>query len=371
MTNNYTAEQRILSSLVSSEHHEKFDSQFCAYQETGSMQLHEICSQIKCNIAFTREYEHAFGIVSATISELSISYLEMPHPSGIARAHDGLIYVVSTRTPHLLYRFKTIQDSEYEQVLIPDLIKVLPGSLYAHELIAVDSRLFMNATGFNKVISLQLDLSGDLRTDYLPKFIPEELMNCMQLNSLCRDTHKNFYSTCFSTIKSEFKPWKDEVGPFEKGGIIRHRDDKVIVQNLTCPHSVRAVDNKLFYCNSGFGEIRCCNLDGSNETVIAKIDGFTRGLIIHDNFIFVGLSKVQEGKKQYAPGVSAQGSKCGIATINRCTGEVVNILEWVNGAQIFDIQLIPILTGQSLYLPQNRDSRFNDDPSRLFYDIHA
>lgn len=371
MTNNHVTEQRNLSTLASLNTSEKFSQEFCAYRESGSLSLRDICSQIGCHIAFTREYEHAFGIITAASSEIDISYLEMPHPSGIARGNDGFIYVLSTRTPHLLYRLKQIQDSEQEQYLIPDLIKVLPGCLYAHELLVADSRLFMNATGLNKVVSLDINLTGDLKDEYLPRFIPDGLANCMQLNSLCRDDANTFYSTCFSTVKSDIKPWKDDVGPLNKGGIIRHIDDKVIVNNLTCPHSARITQNSLFFCNSGFGEVRSCNLDGSGDTVIATLDGFTRGLIIHDSFIFVGLSRVQEGKDKYAPGISSQSSKCGIVTIDRHSGKVVNMIEWSNGAQIFDIQLIPKDEENTLYLPQNRDVRLNDVPSRLFYQLHA
>jgi uncharacterized protein (TIGR03032 family) len=371
MTSNHTLEQRNLSTLVGSSASKKFDSNFCTYQESGRKSLYDICTQINCHLAFTREYEHAFGIITATSGEISISYLEMPHPSGIARGKDGLIYVLSTRTPHLLYRFRQIRDSEHKHYLIPDLIKVLPGCLYAHELLAIGSRLFLNATGLNKIVSLQTDFSGELRADYLPSFIPDGLANCMQLNSICRDNTNTFYSTCFSTIKSDFKPWKDEVGPINKGGIIRHSDDHVIVSNLTCPHSARITGNRLFYCNSGFGEVRSCNLDGSDDTVIATVDGFTRGLIIHDDFIFVGLSRVQEGKTQYAPGVRPESSKCGIITIDRHSGEIVNTIEWNKGAQIFDIQLIPNEGGQALYLPQNRDASLDDSPSRLFYVLHA
>jgi uncharacterized protein (TIGR03032 family) len=326
MTSNHLAEQRNLSTLVGLGASNKFRPDFCAYKETGSHSLHDICEQISCHIAFTREYEHAFGIITAANHAIAISYLEMPHPSGIARGRDGLIYVLSTRTPHLLYSFRQIQDSNKEQYLILDLIKTLPGCLYAHELLCIDSRLFINATGLNKVVSLEIGMTGDLRTDYLPKFIPDGLTNCMQLNSICRDANNTFYSTCFSTMKSDFKPWKDEVGPLNKGGIIRHSDDQVIVNNLTCPHSARIAENKIFYCNSGFGEVRSCNLDGSDDKVIATLDGFTRGLIIHDNFVFVGLSRVQKGKNQYAPRISPQSSKCGVATIDRHSGEILNIM---------------------------------------------
>jgi len=368
MKNNHTAEQRNLSTLASSGMSNKFSPDFCAYKESGSQLFHEICSQINCNLAFTREYEHAFGIITAMSDKLAISYLEMPHPSGITRGNDGFIYVLSTRTPHLLYRFREVQSSDNEQYLIPDLIKVLPGCLYAHELLAKDERLLINATGLNKVVSLAIDFTDQLRTDYLPRFIPDGLTNCMQLNSLCHDSANTFYSTCFSTIKSDFKPWKDDMGPLNKGGIIRHSDDEVIVNNLTCPHSARIANDRLFYCNSGFGEVRSCNLSGGDHTVIATLDGFTRGLIIHNDFIFVGLSRVQKGKNQYAPGVSPQSSKCGIVTINRYSGKIVNIIEWDNGAQIFDIQLIPKEAGNVLYLPQNRDIRQNDAPSHLFYE---
>ena len=227
----------------------------------------------------------------------------------------------------------------------------------------------MNATGLNKVVSLEIDFTGELRTDYLPSFIPDGLTNCMQLNSLCRDTKNRFYSTCFSTIKSNFKPWKDEVGPLNKGGIIRHTDNQIIVKGLTCPHSARSKDNKLSTATQALRN-RSCNLDGTDDTIIATVDGFTRGLITMTT-LYLSVFLVQEGKNQYAPGLHPQSSKCGIITIDRSSLKIVNILEWNNGAQIFDIQLIPKEAKQALYLPQSRDIRDSNAPSRLFYELHA
>ena len=69
----------------------------------------------------------------------------------------------------------------------------------------------------------------------------------MQLNSYTENNSK-FYYTCFSYKNSEYKPWKDVNGPHELGQLIRVNEGKeeTLVDKLTCPHSARKVNNKIF-----------------------------------------------------------------------------------------------------------------------------
>jgi len=188
----------------------------------------------------------------------------------------------------------------------------------------------------------------------------------MQLNSLAIAENGDAFSTCFSARDSDYKPWKDSEGPRGKGAILRHSDSMILLGDLTCPHSIRLIDGRLYFCNSGFGQLNSCNVDGTDHKVMATLPGFTRGLAFSKNYVFIGLSRVQRDKSSYAPGVDFKSSLCGIAAICRNTGQCMSLLSWPNGEQIFDIQLLHNKDYQHPRFPQSRDSG-SADPSELFY----
>lgn len=365
MTNYINEQSNLSQSLVN---HFDFSDDFKAYRESGPEQMSAILSDEQISLLFTREYEHAVGCISSQ-PDLSISYFSLPHPSGTAVKGDS-IYILSTRTPHMLVEFKkrfSRHEIDKATYLIPDYIRVLPGSLYAHELLEEDGYLYFNATGHNDVRRVSSSLKGPVETVFRPDFIQKDRTNCMQLNSLARLKDVDAFSTCFSAVDSDFKPWKDSEGPQGKGAIVRHSDSEVLLSSLTCPHSVRIIDGSLYFCNSGYGELNTCKLDGSDHRVISRLPGFTRGLAVSPKYFFVGLSRVQKGKSTYAPGINQEESLCGIAVIKRLTGDVSCILSWINGQQIFDIQLLP---QRDFPLPQFPQSRPLDtsEPAALFYD---
>ena len=363
----YTNEQSNLGYLFQSKNN-NFNREFTYFEEHTDNALVDILKEIDSSIVFTREYEHAVGCITFDKnSNLSFSYLRMPHPSGIAFKKNSL-FVFSTRTPHIINEFKLIKDSNYnskQSLIMPSFSKILPGSYYAHEIIARDNFLYYNATGWNEIHKTNIDLRSSVDLFFSPSFLKKRKPNCCQLNSLTF-SEKESFSTCFSSVDSEYKPWKDEKGPLQKGSLIRHSDSFSLVKGLTCPHSVRSIGENLFYCNSGFGELNQCNIDGSENIILNTLPGFTRGLAFSSNYLFVGLSKVQEGKDSYAPGLNIKKSLCGIAVLRRSDYQLVSLLSWPKGEQIFDIQLLPNKQFCNPRFPQSRDIN-SSQPSLDFY----
>lgn len=366
MNSSFTNEQSNLSSMVNSSESPSFNHQFCDYACTAVKPFSDILREEEISLFFTREYEHAAGCISFIEENFQISYFSLPHPSGIA-IDDSQIYILSTRTPHLLYRFGIVRPSTGRLYFKPDLLKVLPGCLYGHEMLHRKGRLYINATGTNEILSLSDNLIDTLSPQYKPAFIPAGSGNCMQLNSITFDCDGIGYSTCFSPVHSSFKPWKDSEGPNGKGAIIRHKDDAILIENLTCPHSVRVVDSNLLYCNSGYGELRQANLDGTGEQVICRLPGFTRGLAFSTNYIFVGLSKIQPDKPKYAPGLKPGESICGISVICKKTNNIISTLEWKNGFQIFDVQVASAYKVHNAIFAPSREA--NGAPAPAYYEM--
>lgn len=67
--------------------------------------------------------------------------------------------------------------------------------------------------------------------------------------------------------------------------LINNAVEKVLISNLYKPHSVISHEGELYYCNSGHMEVR------KGEEMITTAPGFTRGLAVKDNYMFVGVSR--------------------------------------------------------------------------------
>lgn len=345
-----------------------FDDRFRQMLEVGRRPLADILEECATTLIFSREHEHAVGVMTSEAGALNVSYLSLPHPSGIAVLADRVL-VLSTRTPHLLVEMEFLSEpggGGAPTYLIPRFLRVLPGAYYGHEMLAREGRVVFNATGLNEIYSLPLDLRGAPSLEYRPAFIHGRRDNCMQLNSLAYDREGVGYSTCFSAVDSDYRPWKDEYGPLGRGALIRHIDSVSIVNGLTCPHSVRSVRDELLFCNSGFGELNRVPSTGGPSAVISTLPGFTRGLALSGDYAFVGLSRVQADRRHYAPGISPEDSLCGIAAVDLRSGETLSTLWWPHGRQIFDIQLTPSHKHANLQFPQSRLTA-NDPPSDPFF----
>ena len=88
----------------------------------------------------TREYEHLLIALSVVRGKPLVSYLPLPHPSGIAvdrRRH--VVHVASTRNPNQIYDLVPVNDAlprfdirhgPMRPTLMPTRARMFPGSLY-------------------------------------------------------------------------------------------------------------------------------------------------------------------------------------------------------------------------------------------------
>ncbi len=75
--------------------------------------------------------------------------------------------------------------------------------------------------------------------------------------------------------------------------------------------------------------------------MVARLQGWTRGLCFSDRTAFVGTSRVIPRFSQYAPGLDVERSVCGVHAVDISTGKVLGSLIWPYGNQIFAVELVP------------------------------
>lgn len=298
----------------------------------------------------TREYEHLIMALSAGADGPRVSYLPLPHPSGIAvDQRRNTVYIASTRNPNQVYELLPLSGMlerrdmaltpHHERPLLPVRSRFLPGCLYLHDLAFVGGVLHANAVGHNAVVRLHDD--GSYERVWWPRCIegpagPVFDKNYLQLNSIAAGATlaDSFFSASAARMSAR-RPGHKNFPVKRRGVIFSGATREPIADGLTRPHSARLYQGRIWVANSGYGELG--PIENGGFQPVARLPGWTRGLCFHDNIAFVGTSRVIPRFRQYAPGLDVDASRCGIHAVDSSSGTVLGSLYWPYGNQIFAI----------------------------------
>lgn len=260
-------------------------------------------------------------------------------------------------TPQRLYVGSLFQVWRLENVLAPheranehfDRLYVprnaqTTGDIDVHEL-GVDraGRVIFVNTKFSCLATMSL--THGFKPLWKPPFISRlAAEDRCHLNGLAMQDGAPAYVTAVSR-SDMINGWRDR--RHEGGVLIDVRDDRIVTDQLSMPHSPRATADGIYLLDSGRGQIARVDPVSGAKTDIAFCPGFLRGLAIHNGHaiatvslprdgVFSGLALQDELKKR-------DGEPwCGICIVDLRSGDLV---EWIrlNGAikELFDVAVIP------------------------------
>ena len=310
----------------------------------------------------TREYEHLLLAVTVARGKPLVSYLPLPHPSGLAvDRRRNIVHVGSTRNPNQIYdlapvnallpRFDTRPAGVQRPTLVPVRARMLPGSLYTHDLAFVGGRLHANASGHNAVVRIAdgaaRPFAGAVGFEYAwwPRCAETTSgvliqQNHLQLNSIAAGPSLagSYFSASTDRISSR-RPGHANFPVDRRGVVFSGATREPIAYGLTRPHSARLRERQVWVLNSGYGQYGRIDAGAFHE--VATLPGWTRGLVFHKRIAFVGTSRVLPRFRQYAPGLSLDRATCGVHAIDVESGRVLGSLTWPDGNQIFAIEWVP------------------------------
>jgi uncharacterized protein (TIGR03032 family) len=301
-------------------------------------------------LLITREYEH---LVMALRPPDRVSYMALPHPSGLTVDHArGVVHVASTRNPNQVFELAPVSGMKdrwdmvpprAEGELVPVRSRFFPGCLYIHDLAMIGTQLHANAVGENAVVCL--GDGGRAEPVWWPRCIdtiegPIFGRNHLQLNSIAagRTLSDSYFSASTDRVGT-LRPGHVKFPVKERGVLFSGATREPVARGLTRPHSARFFENRVWVDNSGYGELGFAR-DGRFEPIVG-LPGWTRGLCFHGTTAFVGTSRVIPRFRQYAPGLDVDTSVCGVHAIDTRTGETLGSLVWPSGNQIFAIDWFP------------------------------
>jgi uncharacterized protein (TIGR03032 family) len=314
----------------------------------------EALAEAGVTLLVTREYEHLVLAMQATRRGPVVTFMRLPHPSGLAVDEErGVVHVASTRNPNQVYDLMpatglgTGENGAVEALaarpLVPVRARFYPGALYLHDLALVGERLHANAVGQNAVV--RLDPDGGYARVWWPGALDAHggsafARNYLQLNSIAagRDLAGSFFSAS-ADAPSGRRPGQRHFPVDGRGVVFSGATREPIVRGLTRPHSARLHDGRLWVDNSGYGEVGV--VEDGRFAPVARLPGWTRGLAFRGRVAFVGTSRVLPRFRQYAPGLDVERSTCGVYALDTVTGRVLGGLVWPVGNQIFAVESVP------------------------------
>jgi uncharacterized protein (TIGR03032 family) len=323
-----------------------------------------------------REYEHFVMGLTVRRGRPHVTYMPLPHPSGIAvDPRRGTVFIASTRNPNQIYTFRPLVgllarrdraplDGD-GRPLMPVAAQFLPGSLYVHDLALVGGALHASAAGHNAVVRIADD---GFAPAWWPRCIekrrtPDFGRNYIQLNSIAagQTLADSFFSASSEAIGRRF-PGQPDYPVDGRGVIFSGATRAPVVRGLTRPHSARLWRRRLWVDNSGYGQFGTA--DGERFVPVAQLPGWTRGLAFAGGYAFVGVSRVIPRFSAYAPGVDVAGSVCGLFVIEVSSGRIVASMVWPNGNQIFAVETIPARLATGFPYPAARQGSSRQGSSR-------
>jgi uncharacterized protein (TIGR03032 family) len=310
----------------------------------------------KCGMTLlvTREYEHLLMAMRVSRGRPHVTFMRMPHPSGLAvDRRRGRVYVACTRNPNQIFELAPASglmrrtDRRMGRLegrpLMPVRSWFYPGSLYLHELAMIGGTLHANAVGRNTVVRLEPD--GDFRDVWWPRAaekrgLPATDRNLLQLNSIAagKDLRSSYFTASSEKPAGRF-PGNPNYPVDRRGVIFSGRTRGPIARGLTRPHSARLHRGRIWADNSGYGEVGFA--EDEKFCAVARLPGWTRGLCFSGNVAFVGTSRVLPRFRNYAPGLDIGRSICGVHALDAKSGRILGSILWPRGNQIFAIEWAP------------------------------
>ena len=307
-------------------------------------------ARLGVSLAFTSYQSGLLYLVGVTPQGgVNIHQTAMPKAMGLATNDQGALVA---SCDYQLMRFEnTLESTErvngtFDACYVPRDVRIT-GRLDAHDVgfDKDDDVIFVN-TRFNCLARASSKYSFEevWRPDFITSLIDEDRCH---LNGLAMENGAPRYVTAVSRSNT-IDGWRDQRG--DGGVVIDVLSNKIVCEGLSMPHSPRLYDGRLWLANSGtgeFGEV-VFDKDTGMGTFVPRAfcPGFLRGIVLHKNLAFVGLSKPRHERFEglaLDQRLKEAGSTpwCGIQVIDLNTGTCVDWLR-IDGAisELYDLELL-------------------------------
>lgn len=274
-------------------------------------------------VQLPRNFKKAMGIAYA------------PGRMAVACLDDVVLFANSPE----LARFYPKKPNTYDALFVPRAT-YHTGMLDLHDLEFGHDGIYGVNTYFSCLIRI------DERFNFTPVWKPPFISRLASedrchLNGLAMKGGRPKYATAFNTGDSP-RSWKENIT--ETGVLMDVDSGEFIARGLAMPHSPRLHNGKLYLLLSATGELVECDPADGRITVIAKLDGFVRGLGLYGGLAFVGLSRIRqkEGVAFSKLPIAKKAKAAGVAIVDLNSGKLAGSIVYHESVEeLYDVRILP------------------------------
>jgi uncharacterized protein (TIGR03032 family) len=169
----------------------------------------------------------------------------------------------------------------YDGIYIPSA-RYNTGQLALHDMEFIDDKLVAVNTNFSCLA--HIDSENSFTPFWQPPFITElKSEDRCHLNGLAVENGEIKYLTALGS-ENTAHGWREN--KMNGGILMEYPSGKIILNNLSMPHSPRVFNGKLYVLNSAKGELLCVDPDSGTSEVVVNLGGFARGMSLHGEYLF-------------------------------------------------------------------------------------
>lgn len=312
-----------------------------------SPQVPELLHRLNCSIAISTYQAGKLVFLSPKDEDYLV---QLPRtfakPMGIALdterdkmalACKDEIIVFANSTP--LAQYYPASPNTYDALYMPR-VTYHTGPLDIHDLyFGKNGDLYAVNTLFSSIV--KVDDNYNFTPYWTPPFIDKMVSeDRCHLNGMAMRDGLPKYASAFNQGNTH-QSWRDVVTT--DGVIFDVETNEPIIENLPMPHSPRLFDNQLFVLLSATGELAKIDIERGTYDVVTNLGGFVRGMSLHEDYLFIGLSKLRKNSSTFAKlNIAEKARQAGVAIIHLPTGSFVGQITYMTSVdEIYDVHIIP------------------------------
>ena len=313
----------------------------CSY----SPQVPELLLNLNCSIAITTYQAGKMVLISPKPDKEHLNILPrtFQKPMGMALAGDKMCLatkdeiILFESSKELAVNYPNKQNT-YDQLFVPR-VTFHTGQVDMHDIAFGKEGIWAVNTSFSCLCLV----NGNY--NFVPKWNPPFISELASedrchLNGMVLSDGVPKYVTALGTTNTP-QGWRDTI---VNGGILMDvESNKIILEGLAMPHSPILHNGELYLLLSASGEIIKVNVKDKRYEVIKQLEGFCRGMAIHKDYLFVGMSKLRKNSSTFAKlPFSDKAQQAGIKIIHLPTKALVGeIIFQTSVDEIYEVEILP------------------------------
>jgi uncharacterized protein (TIGR03032 family) len=224
----------------------------------------------------------------------------------------------------------------YDALFLPRAV-YYTGELALHDMAWINNKLTVTNTLFSCLSEVNDDFS--FTPIWKPPFISELApQDRCHLNGIAVNEKGIEYVTALGTT-NEPSGWREKK---MDGGMLMHAPSgRILLNNLSMPHSPRLYNGQLFVLNSAQGELLEVNTESAKTTLISKLGGFARGMDKYGDYLFIGVSKLRHNTSSFRDLPIAKTSFAGIIVVHLPLKAIVGQIKYETSVEeIYEVKVL-------------------------------